>query len=81
MIYIAKMANFIFPLLFFEHGYISLGIRPTHTKFSTCMENILTQRRVSQIFYLDPSFYFRAKKRVTFAFFCNLFESPLFYIR
>ena len=40
---------------------ISLGVRPTHTRLSICIENILIQGRVSQIIYLGHSFHFRAK--------------------
>ena len=49
----------IFPFYFLNTD-ISLGIRPTLTISSICIENILIERRMSQIVYLGPSFDFRA---------------------
>ena len=40
---------------------ISLIIYTITLKFSMCILKVLLEGRVSQIFYLGPSFHFRAK--------------------
>ena len=64
-----------FSPFYFLNTDISLGIRP---QILNLWKTFLPREG---IFYLGPSFYLRAKKRVTFVFFCNLFEGSLFYIR
>ena len=49
---------------------ISLDIIRAYTKFSTFIENILMQEKVSQNFHLGLSFNFMTKKRITFVILC-----------
>ena len=67
IIYITKMANLklIFPLLFFEHGYLTWCKTYTYMLFNMDKKHSDLEK-VSQICYLGPSFHFRAKRRVTF---------------
>ena len=60
----------ILSVLFCEHGY--LNIAGSETIFSTGVDNSHMQETVSQIFYLDLSFYFMSKNGYLFAIFSNI---------
>ena len=56
---------------------ISLNSKGRHLKFEICLHDIYTQRSMSQILYLGPSFYYiesriiSLKKRRSFPFFVH----------
>ena len=62
IIYITEMANLksIFPLLFFEHGYLTWCKTYRYQIFNMDRKHSDLGKGVSD-FYLGPSFYFRAK--------------------
>ena len=63
-----RFKNRVFHLYFLNMD-ISVTIYLFKLRFSPCIHKIRPEGNVSQIFYLGPSFYLMAKKRVTFGHF------------
>ena len=60
--------------IYFFNMNISVTTYIIFLKLSPCILNVLLEGSISQILYSGPSFYFMAKKQVTFCLFleCNI---------
>ena len=65
----------IFPLLFFEHGYLAY-YKPCMCQLLTMHEQHSYQRSMSQIFSLGPGFDFMTKNGKLLIFFAFSFKIP-----